>query len=158
MVIDTRPDQALQLLGPVRSVHAEVRRVRPWAEVDDDAFVALTHESGAVSHLSMSAVAAAPGPRFRVLGTQGAWSSFGLDGQEDAMRAGKSPYDTPSHHARLLTSSVGDALGEEALQDSRGDWPEFYRLVVPWARGEGPAPVELDDVIATLRVLETAAG
>ena len=151
-------DQALQLLGPVRTVHAEVRRVRPWAEVDDDAFVALTHESGAVSHLSMSAVAAAPGPRFRVLGTKGAWSSFGLDAQEDAMRAGKSPYDTPSHHARLLTSSVGDALAEEALQDSRGDWPEFYRLVVPWARGEGPAPVELDDVIATLRVLETAAG
>ena len=52
----------------------------------------------------------------------------------------------------------GDALAEEALQDSRGDWPEFYRLVVPWARGEGPAPVEMDDVIATLRVLETAAG
>ena len=85
--------------------------MRPWAEVDDDAFVALTHESGAVSHLSMSAVAAAPGPEVPRAGHQGRVELLGLDGQEDAMRAGKSPYDTPSHHARLLTSSVGRRSG-----------------------------------------------
>jgi scyllo-inositol 2-dehydrogenase (NADP+) len=150
-------DQALVLFGPVSSVHAEVRRVRPWAEVDDDAFVALQHESGAVSHLWMSSVAAAPGPRFRVLGSLGAWLTDGLDGQEDALRAGRSPYDVPAHHARRIAAADGDALEEHRIPDALGDWPAFYRAVVPWVQGAGPAPVSLEDVIATLTVLETAA-
>jgi len=150
-------DQALLLLGPVAEVRAEVRRVRPWAAVDDDAFVALRHESGAVSHLWMSSVAAEQGPRFRVLGTAGAWVSEGLDGQEDALRAGRSPYDVPPRHARLLAAADGDDLAESSVDVTGGDWPAFYRGVPAWVRGEAPAPVALDDVVATLRVLRSAA-
>ena len=54
MLFDLGPhviDQALELLGPARSVYAEVRTLRPGAEVDDDFFLALEHESGARSHL-----------------------------------------------------------------------------------------------------------
>ena len=40
-------DQAVELLGPVRSVYAEVRGLRPGAKVDDDVFLALEHGSGA---------------------------------------------------------------------------------------------------------------
>jgi scyllo-inositol 2-dehydrogenase (NADP+) len=151
-------DQALVLLGPAERVEAQVRRVRPWAEVDDDAFVALTHTSGAVSQLWMSSVVAAQGPRFRVLGTAGAWETHDLDGQEDALRAGRSPYDVPEHHARLLRSADGDDLENLDVVDSHGDWPAFYRAVVPWVREQAPPPVPLDDVIATLRVLEQASG
>jgi scyllo-inositol 2-dehydrogenase (NADP+) len=150
-------DQAQVLLGPVRHIHAEVRRVRPWAEVNDDVFLALEHDSGAVSHLWASSVAGAPGPRFRVLASAGAWVSDGLDGQEAALRAGQSPYDVPPHSARLVLAAEGDHIEELAVPDASGDWPAFYRAVVPWARGDGPPPVALDDVVATLTVLETAA-
>jgi len=64
-------DQALTLFGPVRAVHGEVAHHR-GGPADDDAFVALEHESGVRSHLWASSVAAAPGPRLRVLGSQGA--------------------------------------------------------------------------------------
>jgi len=40
-------------------------------EADDDAFVALVHPGGVRSHLWMSLVAGALGPRFRVLGLGG---------------------------------------------------------------------------------------
>ena len=39
-------DQVLELLGPATSVYAELRRLRPGAEVDDDVFLALEHSSG----------------------------------------------------------------------------------------------------------------
>ncbi len=82
-------DQARQLLGPVSHVYGEVAARRGGS--DDDVFVALEHRSGAHSHLWASAVAAAPGPRLRVLGTAAAFVVECLDGQEDALRAGHRP-------------------------------------------------------------------
>ena len=82
-------DQARLLLGPVSHVYGEVAAQRGGS--DDDVFVALHHRSGARSHLWMSAVAAAPGPRLRVLGSEAAYVVEHLDGQEEALRAGRRP-------------------------------------------------------------------
>jgi predicted dehydrogenase len=38
----------------------------------------------------------------------------------------------------------------------RGDWPRFYVLVRDALRGEGPMPVDPNDAVAALRVLEAA--
>ena len=54
-------------------------------------FLALEHESGVRSHLWASVLAADPGPRFRVLGDRAAFVKHGLDVQEEALRAGRSP-------------------------------------------------------------------
>ncbi|HWU32248.1 MAG TPA: Gfo/Idh/MocA family oxidoreductase, partial [Marmoricola sp.] len=86
-------DQAVQLFGRVESVYAEVRAIRPGAVVEDDVFVALRHQTGQLSHLWMSAVAAEQGPRMRAWGTRGAWSTSALDVQEDQLRAGRTPLD-----------------------------------------------------------------
>jgi predicted dehydrogenase len=62
MLFDLGPhliDQALLLLGPARSVFAEVRSVRPGAEVDDDFFLALDHRAGA----ALASAPSAHGPR-----------------------------------------------------------------------------------------------
>ena len=82
-------DQALVLLGPARSVYAEVRALREGAQVDDDFFVALEHGSGARSHLWGTMLAAQPGPRLRALGTRAAYVKWGLDVQEEQLRAGR---------------------------------------------------------------------
>ena len=84
-------DQALHLFGPGRHVYAELDVRRPGAKVDDDSFVALTHESEVRSHLWMSVVAAQLGPRFRILGERAAYVKYGLDPQEQAFREGRVP-------------------------------------------------------------------
>ena len=86
-------DQALELLGPARSVYAEVRTLRPGAQVDDDVFLALEHASGARSQLWASMLAAQPGPRLRALGSRAAYVKWGLDVQEAALREGARPDD-----------------------------------------------------------------
>ena len=132
-------DQARQLLGPVTGVYAEIAARRGGA--DDDVFVALGHASGAVSHLWASAVAAAPGPRLRVLGSEAAFVVDHLDGQEEALRAGRRPdeagfgVEPPERWGRLVRGDAGEPVASE-----RGRWSDFYPGVVQALRRPGPAP------------------
>lgn len=148
-------DQAITLLGPVAEVSGWVREVRPDARVADDAFVELQHDSGAVSHLSVSLVAAAPGPRFRVLGTQAAYLKDGLDPQEAALRAGELPgspdwgREPESDWGVLVSGEVAEVIETDA-----GDYPEFYRLMTAHMRGEGPVPVDPLDSLDALAIVE----
>ena len=150
-------DQALVLFGPAREVYAELDRRRPGVDADDDAFVALTHVSGVRSHLSMSAVAAQDAPRFRLLGTTGAFTKWGLDGQEDALRAGARPdgsawgVEPPERWGTL-----GVAGQTRRVPTERGDYGAFYAGLARAVRGDAPAPVDVGDAIAVLEVIAAA--
>src|SRR5205823_12635947 len=87
-------DQALNLFGPVADLYAETDKRRAGAEVDDDVFVALTHAAGVRSHLWASVLTAQEGPRFRVLGDRAAYTKYGMDVQEEALKRGERP-DAP---------------------------------------------------------------
>jgi scyllo-inositol 2-dehydrogenase (NADP+) len=148
-------DQAVALFGPVTHVYGEVDARRGSA--DDDVFVALRHASGVHSHLWVSSMAAAPGPRLRVLGSKGAYVVDGLDGQEDALRAGHTPRDPgwgeepPQRWGRLLR---GDQ--QQPVPSERGAWDAFYPAVAAALRDGTPPPVDPHDAIDVLRILEAA--
>jgi predicted dehydrogenase len=147
-------DEALRLLGPARQVYAEID-ARRGGPADDDAFVAIRHDSGAYSHLRTSAVTAAPGPRLRVLGSRAAYVVVGIDGQEDALRDGLRPgRDEPwgvGPPGRLVR---GD--DEAPAPSERGDWPAFYRGVERWLREAGAPPVDPNDSVRVLKVIDAA--
>jgi predicted dehydrogenase len=150
-------DQALQLLGPVTEVYAEMDRRRPGVQVDDDVFVALRHETGARSHLWMSAVASHLGSRFRVLGDQASYVKLGLDPQEDALRAGGRPTDPgwgaePPERWGLL-GAVPDA---QPVQTVPGAYQDYYAGVAAALSTGAPLPVEAADAIEVLALLEAA--
>ena len=152
-------DQALELLGPATAVYAELRRLRPGAEVDDDIFLALEHSSGARSHLSASMVAAQPGARLRALGSRSAYVKWGVDVQEDALRSGARPSDPgfgeEPPEAWGLLGSDDDA---QPVKTEPGRYVEFYEQMERAIRAPGsePPPVSLEAGIATLRVIEAA--
>ena len=150
-------DQAVVLFGPPRTVYAEVDRRRPDAEVDDDAFVALEHGSGVRSHLWMSVLAAIRGPRMRLLGLRAAFEKFGLDVQEQALSEGALPDDPawgrepPERWGRVSTSEV-----ERTIETEPGAYPEFYKGVEASLRAGTPPPVDPDDSVAVLEIIEAA--
>lgn len=150
-------DQALVRFGPVTHVYAEVD-ARRGAPGDDDAFVALRHADGVISHLRASAVTAAPGPRLRVLGTNAAFVVQDLDGQEAALRSGAQPDQVPDWGAEPESRWGRLVCGEESVPvpSERGDWPRFYALLVRALRDGSPPPVDPRDAVATLDVLEAA--
>ncbi|MEU0879271.1 Gfo/Idh/MocA family oxidoreductase [Lentzea sp. NPDC005914] len=143
-------DQALQLFGPVKSVYAELDLRRPGAQVDDDVFVALTHENGARSHLWANAHAAHHGPRFRVLGSEGAFVISGMDEQEDALDAGRRPTD-PDWGREDRTGELG-VLGETAeIPVEPGAYQNFYAEL-----RAGRIPVDPASSVYALEVIEAA--
>ncbi|MGH6656127.1 MAG: Gfo/Idh/MocA family oxidoreductase [Actinocrinis sp.] len=150
-------DQALHLFGPARVVHAETDARRAGVTSDDDTFVALLHDSGVRSHLWMSAVATDLGPRFRVLGSQGSYVKYGLDVQEDALRAGMRPgdprwgRDEPSRYG-----VVGVPEQTETVETEPGAYESYYAGVASAILDGAPLPVDPADAVRSLGLLEDA--
>jgi predicted dehydrogenase len=149
-------DQALVLFGPVDDIYAEIDRRRDGVVVDDDVFVALRHASGVRSHLWMSVTAAQPGPRMRLVGSRGAYTKYGMDVQEDALRAGARPGhpgfgdDAPERYGTL---GAGDALDPVATE--RGAYQAFYAALVRSLRDGAPPPVDPEDAVNVLEIIDS---
>ncbi|QIK84098.1 Gfo/Idh/MocA family oxidoreductase [Sanguibacter sp. HDW7] len=161
-------DQAVDLLGPVATVYAETDVRRSGVGADDDAFVALTHVGGARSHLSMNALVPSPGPRLRVVGERAQVESWGLDPQEDALRAGRHPVGDgladdgtlwgarPSAATMTLTTGTPDGTTTSDVPYVPGDHGAFYEMLAAAADGRGPVPVSVESAAVTLDVVAAA--
>jgi predicted dehydrogenase len=150
-------DQALVLFGPVTAVHGEVDS-RRGGVADDDAFIGLTHESGVHSHLWASSVAAAPGPRLRVLGSDAAYVVDGFDGQEEALARGDRPVSGGDWGAepRQRWGLLVRGESSEPVPSEPGAWPRFYSELEAALREGAAPPVDPADAVTVLELLERA--
>ena len=149
-------DGALYLFGPATRVYAEVR---DSGELDDDIFMALHHAGGVESHLWGSWRQAAPGPRLRVTGTAGTYIVDALDGQEAALKAGRSPADLGDRWGAEPEEAWGRLYRGDAgtpVPSERGRWDLYYPAFAAAVRGEGPVPVDPQDAVRTMTVLDAA--
>lgn len=144
-------DAAVDLFGPIETVYAEVAAHTTVAE--DDAFLACRHTSGVVSHLGASSVSAAPGPRVRILGLEGA---FLLNEFED---------DGADVYPDLADEHAGHCgwiyAGEKRTPVTRPDagQVDFYRQVrraLDAKDRQGAMPVDPYDAVHTLSVVDAA--
>jgi len=152
-------DQAVQLFGAVVAVHAELQTVRAGAGAEDEAELHLIHAGGVHSTLAAGLASAAPGPRFQVNGDRAGFVIDGFDGQEDQLKARRTPaslgaewgVEPESAWGRLWTQA-----GPEPVPSERGAWASFYPAVAAAVRGTANAPVAAADAVATARVLDAA--
>ena len=150
-------DQVLHRFGPARGVYAELEH-RRGLPADDDVFLAITHAGGVISHLHASALAAAPGPRLRVLGSEAALLAPAVDTQEDRLRAGERPDTAADWGVEPEYARPRLIAGERSvpLSGPAGDWPAFYAGVRDALTDGAPPPVDPRDAVAALRVLDAA--
>jgi scyllo-inositol 2-dehydrogenase (NADP+) len=150
-------DQAMLLFGPPVEVYAETERRRPGAGVDDDTFVALRHPGGERSHLWMSSMARLPGPRMRVVGSRGAFESFELDAQEPALRQGAVPDERGwVRQWAERWGTLATEEGERQIEPEPGDYLAYYAGIVRALQDGELPPVDPEDSIAGLHVIEAA--
>jgi predicted dehydrogenase len=150
-------DQALVLFGPVASVYAEIGKVRPGAQVDDDVFLALTHVSGARSHLWASSIAANFGPRFRVLGAAGSYVKNGMDVQEDGLRRGATPRHSEwGVEPEAAWGELGTPGDRRKIPTEPGAYQDYYAGVRDALRQKLPPPVTIEEAIDVMVVIEAA--
>ncbi|OZM77945.1 Gfo/Idh/MocA family oxidoreductase [Pseudonocardia sp. MH-G8] len=149
-------DQALQLFGPVRRVHAELDG-RGGRASEDDVFLALEHTCGVRSHLYASAAQAEPGLRFHVSGSRAAYVKRGKDVQEERLLADELPASGISGvEPRERWGRLHDGVAAEPVETAVGDWTGYYRDLAAHLRGDGPNPVPVTDALAVLEVLDAA--
>lgn len=151
-------DQALVLFGPADEASATLRRVRGGGN-DDHSRVSIEHASGVESRLLMSRVSRGLGPRFRVLGSRGSFTTYGLDGQEPALVAGVTPGDaeygvTPPSGYGWLEAEGSTGIAARRVPIERGNYAEFYRRAAVAIREGGELPVPIDEATAVVEILE----
>ncbi|MEU4833770.1 Gfo/Idh/MocA family oxidoreductase [Streptosporangium sp. NPDC023615] len=150
-------DQALRLLGPAVDVYAETDVRRGGVSADDDTFIALSHAGGARSHLWAGALTPRLGPRFRVLGTRAGYLKYGLDVQEEQLRAGLTPASPGfGEEPGERWGTIGTEGETRAVRTEPGGYGGFYPAVLACLRDGAPPPVEPEEVAAALAVLEAA--
>jgi predicted dehydrogenase len=160
LLLDLGPhlvDSATQLFGRVESVWAQTRALTTPTE--DDVFLVLQHEAGGglaasphgvVSRLWAGSVVGAPGPRTRVLGSEGAYvvTTF----EQDA-----SPFETFDDDAPAGTLGwFTRGRDRRPVDAAPGGHADFYRALGPWLAGRAPAPVDPADAVRTAEVLDAA--
>jgi len=103
----------------------------------------------------MNAVAAQVGPRFHVLGSQSAYTKWGLDPQEAALKSGARPTDP--RFGEQPESSWGH-LGVDgslrAVPGLSGSYATFYRLLADALLRGGPLPVDVRDAASVIATIE----
>lgn len=145
---------ALDWFGPADLVSASVRSIRGAS--DDDVVLVLRHKSGVDSYLSASAIAGAPGPRIRMLGSSGALVIGELDPQEALLRSGKIPHDGKWNVSTKSEACIvrGDEISEVQVED--GNYSHFYALVAGAIKGVNDWPVTKEEIIAVATIIDRA--
>ncbi len=123
--------------------------------LEDRFFAVLEHAGGMTSHISGDWRQGSPGPRFRVRGSESSYVVYGMDGQEEALIAGRTPAtgdwgsERPERWGRLQRGDASTPVPSE-----RGRWDTYYPAFAAAVRGERPVPVDPRDAIASLTVID----
>ncbi|PKH26579.1 oxidoreductase [Enterobacterales bacterium CwR94] len=149
-------DQALQLFGPPVAINVDLAELRPGAQTTDYFHAVLTYpQRRVVLHASM--LVAAESARYVVHGTRGSFVKYGLDPQEDALKAGVRPpqaewgYDMRDG---TLTLAEGDVMAEKSLLTVPGNYPAYYAAVRDAITGAGKNPVSAEEAIQVMELIE----
>jgi scyllo-inositol 2-dehydrogenase (NADP+) len=153
-------DQALTLFGKPEAVNADVRVERDGAVVDDAFDVTLFYQRLRVQ-LRGTMLASKPGPHFLIHGTNGTYTKYGLDPQEEALKRGAIPGGPdwgkePPEAWGTLTQVEGDKLSERAIPTEPGDYREYYENVRDAIQGKAALAVTPQGALSVMRVLELA--
>jgi scyllo-inositol 2-dehydrogenase (NADP+) len=154
-------DHALVLFGLPEAVTADVRIERENA-VADDAFDIMFHYPHALrAVLKSSILAAAPRPRFVLLGTGGSFVKLTVDPQENNLRHGNIPASgpwgaEPEENWGLLTVPEGDKFTQRRIPSADCDFRDYYANVRDVLLGKAEPAVTPEWALNVMRLLKLA--
>ncbi|OJA57373.1 oxidoreductase [Burkholderia ubonensis] len=162
LLLDLGPhliDQALALFGLPDTVSATVKTRRDNGSAPDFVHVQLGYPDKDVA-LHASALSAIEPARFTLHGTRGSYQKFGLDTQEDQLKAGLTPDDVEfggGNPPGVLRVLDGDVETERPVPTLDGQYAEFYRALAASIREGAPFPVSPQDAVDVMTIIELAA-
>ena len=151
-------DQAVQLFGMPQKLYADIDLQRDGAQATDYVHIVLYYDRLRVV-LQAGCLVKAPAARFAIHGGQGSFVKFGLDPQEDALKAGGRPgqpgWGVDAAGAQMYAGTQPDGQAEQ-LDLLPGRYQDFYQGMHDAIANGSPAPVAAEDALATIRLIELA--
>ena len=149
-------DQALHLFGQPDAVNADIVKQRPGAETDDYFHIVLHYGIKRVILHSSSYVKHA-GPHFSVHGDKGSIIKYGMDSQEEQLKAGMKPgstgygEDSENNFAILETEEEVKRIPTEV-----GCYEIYYKGVLDSIVNGTQPPVTAEEGLQVIRLIQAA--
>jgi len=149
-------DQTVQLFGAPETLWLDMAQQRPGAKTDDFFHAVLQYGPRRVI-LHASTQVAAQGPRFTVHGSLGSYHKFGLDVQEEQLKAGRSPLDSGfgcDPRPGLLSTPTSQGQRQQSIVNQTGDYRAFYQQMCDAIQRGTPVPVDPESVVTVMELIE----
>lgn len=154
-------DQALTLFGMPQRLFADLRIQRPAGE-SVDSFELLLDYDGLKVTLKSGSLVREPLPRFVLQGDRGSFVKYGLDVQEDALKAGLRPEQEsawgrePENRYGTLHTDIGGLVTRGVVETLPGDYREYYRGIHRAIVEGAEPPVTAQQAVNVMRIIELA--
>jgi scyllo-inositol 2-dehydrogenase (NADP+) len=152
-------DQAVVLFGRPAGIYADVRKQRDGAAAVDNFEVRLEYSNLKVT-LKAGSLVCEPSPRFVVYGTAGSYIKFGLDPQEEILKAGGLPNTTgwgaEAEQAWGTLATCNDTITRKKYPTLNGCYPEYYTNVYQAITGQAELAVKPEQARETIHLIELA--
>ena len=153
-------DQSLSLFGWPEWIEADIAAQRPGAQTDDYFHVTLGYGPWRVI-LHSSMLTAAPGACLEAQGSTGAFVKFGMDTQEDMLKAQIVPGSSGWGRDKIagsFTPISDDAPGQpEAIATIPGNYLAYYEQMAIALNTNAPPPVPAEDALKVMQLLAIGA-
>ncbi len=150
-------DQSLNLFGWPDWISADITAQRKGATTDDYFHVTLGYGAlRVILHSSMMTPVA--GPCVEAQGSGGAFIKYGMDRQEEALKACRTPGDETWGHdplpATLTLASRDEVEPARAVTAIPGNYLAYYEGIARTIREGTPNPVAAEDARKVMRILD----
>ncbi len=151
-------DQSIALFGTPKALWGESFAQREGSIVDDAFDIRLDYGQLKV-RLSSSLLTREPIPRYVLHGTKGSFLKYGIDVQEDHLKAGMKPGDAgfgvePVEQQGFLHTAMDGLVVRGKVETLPGSWrPLFQNIADVLLEGKAPL-IALTDVVEQLRMME----
>lgn len=151
-------DQAVVLFGMPEAVTAHLRIIRKEGVVFDYYDIRLEYD-GFAALLKCSYLVKDPGPRYTIHGELGTFYKWGIDPQEELLKAGYLPTgedwgaEPPEEWGTLVYDENGEEV-EELVETIPGNYNLFYENVYDVLRNKADLIVKPEEVAGVIRILE----
>ncbi|MDR1344253.1 MAG: Gfo/Idh/MocA family oxidoreductase [Tannerellaceae bacterium] len=153
-------DQAVALFGIPQSVYADIGKLRENSEVDDFYHIQLIYQNLKVS-LRASYLVREETPRYYIHGTKGSYLKYGIDPQEEMLKAGISPGIADWGVEKetdwgILNTEINGLHFRGKIETSRGNYASFYDTIYQALRDGTPPPTSATAVLPVIHIIEAA--
>lgn len=151
-------DQTIVLFGSPHSIWGETFSQREGSEVDDAFNINLDYGRLKVI-LRSSLLVREETPRYIIHGTKGSFIKYGIDVQEDHLKAGIMPhqaefgYET-AHYRGILNTEINGVTVRGSVETERGDWGILFQNIYDVIVKNAEPIIPLTDIIQQLRIIQ----